>query len=373
MKLPLLQILSPFPASSTFISDEEFSHCVNLARQHGLEMLFYNRLKKHHSESNPFIDAYLKRNENAFLFSVARSMRQEVIEKDVVTALVTQRVPACIIKGNQIARSIYEDPNCRGSADIDVLIRTTDLIDADRIITAMGFKSENTLPLPFCIGRLHHIAYSNIKNKILLELHWDFGYPSYFDLTPDEIWKGIIGNESKDYSLTPETMVIMLLTHHFRHGFREIKILLDILWSLYRYDSIINWHNFTQRLITYGLVKTTAIILTQLDDLWHLNESPMQSFKILREQIASQPVHPSKYLLRYFKINIDHPSHKSADMQVSKLALDRTSNIVHAFVKIFFPRPRDIKYFYPGSRGWMLPFNYLRFFCWRVTKWNIFT
>lgn len=373
MKSLLAEILSPFPVSHLSISSPEFTRCQDLARLQGVEMLFYNRLKKHHSGSNPFIDAYLKKNENAFLFSVARSMRQEVIEKNVVTALVTQRVPACIIKGNQIARSIYEDPNCRGSADIDVLIRTTDLIDADSIITAMGFKTENTLPLPFCIGRLHHIAYSNIKNKILLELHWDFGYPSYFNLTPDEIWHGVIGNDANEYSLTPETMVIMLLTHHFRHGFREIKILLDILWSLYRYDSIINWHNFTQRLITYGLVKTTAIILTQLDDLWHLNESPLQSFKILREQIASQPVHPSKFLLRYFKINIDHPSHKSADMQVSKLALDRTTNIVHAFVKIFFPRPRDIKYFYPGSRDWMLPFNYLRFFCWRVTKWNIFT
>ncbi|MBN1471212.1 MAG: nucleotidyltransferase family protein [Syntrophaceae bacterium] len=371
MKSLLAEILSPFPVSHLSISSAEFPRCLDLARLHGVEMLFYNRLKKHHGGSNPFIDAYLKKNENAFLFSVARSMRQEVIEKDVVTALVTQRVPACIIKGNQIARTIYEDPNCRGSADIDVLIRTTDLKDADRIITAMGFTSENILPLPFCIGRLHHIAYSNIKNNILLELHWDFGYPSYFNLTPDEIWKGVIGSEAKDYSLTPETMVIMLLTHHFRHGFREIKILVDILWTLYRYDSIIHWGNFTQQLIKYGLVKTTAIILTQLDDLWHLNEGPLQSFKILREQITSLPVHPSKFLLRYFKIDIDHSSHKSTDMQVAKLALDRTSNIFYAFVKIFFPRPRDIKSFYPGSKAWMLPFNYLRFFCWRVTKWRV--
>lgn len=373
MKSPLAEILSPFHPSVIPITNEDFLRCVDLARRHNVEMLFYSRLRKHFSGTHSFIDDYLKLAERSYLFTVARSMRQEALEKELLAALAKESIPACIIKGNQIARTIYEDPNCRGSADIDVLIRTTDLLDTDRFISAKGFTRENTLPLPFCIGRLHHIPYCNIKNNALLELHWDFGYPSYFNLTPDEIWKGVEGNHTEGYYLTPENMVIMLFTHHFRHGFREFKILVDILWTFYRYDNIINWQNFTEQLTKYGLVKTTAIILNQLDVLWHLKEGPLNSFKVLHAQLAHIPIHPSKFLLRYFKINIEQPSYQSTDMQVAKLTLDKKSNIIYAFVKIFFPRPYEIKAFYPEAKKWMLPLNYLRFFFWRVTKWSVFT
>lgn len=335
-------------------------------------MLFYNRVKKHHSGSNAVIDAYLERNERAFLFSVARSMRQEVIEKDVLTSLGKQRIPACIIKGNEIARIIYEDPNSRSSADIDVLIQAKDLACADQTLQTMGFLRSDSLPLTFVTGRLHHLVYYNTEKVCHLELHWDFGYPSYFNMTPEDIWKDITGNPSDGYSLTPQNMIIMLLTHHFRHGFREFKILVDILWCFYRYDKVISWPTFAEKLRQYGLVKTTKIILDQMDELWRLNDGPLESFPILRRQLAKMPIRPPNFLQHYFRMDIENPTNKKTDMQMAKLVIDRKANVFYSFVKIFFPRPREIKAFYPKSGTWMLPVNYLKFICWRVTNFRIF-
>jgi len=375
VKFPLIEILSPLPVSAISINSKEFSRCVELARRHGVEMLFYSRLKKHYAGSNECIDDYLKQIEHSYLKAVARSMRQEVVEKEIVTALGKQRIPACIIKGNEIARVLHEDPNCRSSADIDVLIRTSDLIDADKILCNNGFMREDTLPLPFWIGRLHHAVYHNQKNDCLLELHWDFGVPLFFNLTPDEIWNGVVGSDAEGYSLTPESMVILLFTHHFRHGFRELKILVDIFWSFHRYDRIINWQEFAVKLKKIGLIKTALIILDQLDSLWRLSDGPLESFKILRERLASLPIHTPKFLLRYFKMDIEkeYESDNTMDMEMAKLVLDKKSKVLYSFVKIIFPRSQDIRGLYPGTSKLTLPLNYLRFICWRVTKWTVFT
>lgn len=368
MKSILADILSPFPPSVISITNEEFLRCVELARIHGAEMLFYSRLRKHFVGLHAFIDDYLKLTERSYLFTVARSMRQEALEKDLLTALTKESIPACIIKGNEIARVIYEDPNCRGSADVDVLIKTTDLINADKILCENGFTRNDSLPLLFVIGRLHHISYYNAKNGCLLELHWDFGFPLYFNLTPDEIWKGMEGNETEGYSLRPGNMVIMLFTHHFRHGFREFKILVDILWCFYRYENIIDWREFAEKLKKYGLIKTTIIILDQLDALWYLSDGPLESYKILRGQLASIPIHTPKYLLRYFQMDIENKKRKALDMQMAKFVLDKKSKVLYSFVKIFFPRPQDIKALYPEAGNWMLPFNYLRFISRRLKQ-----
>lgn len=364
----LTEILSPFPASGLSIDRAAFERAAALARRHGVEMLFYARLKKHYAGLHACIDEYLEKNYNGYLMAAARSMRQEAVEKGVMAVLARERIMACIIKGNTLARTIYEDLNCRSSADIDLLVRTGDLAAADKLLGEMGFLRHDSLPLNFVTKRLHHLVYSNDEKCIPIELHWDFGYPLYFNLTPDEIWKGVRGNEREGYFLTPENTVIMLLMHHFRHGFRELKILVDILWSFYRYEKMIDWRNFAGTLRKFGMIKTTVIILQQLDDLWGLRKDKLESLNILRQQMDVLPERPAKFLLRYFRINLEAKETGTLDMQMSKLVLDKKTNVLYSFAKIFFPKPQEIEAFYPGTGKWMLPVNYMRFIFWRVKR-----
>ena len=142
--------------------------------------------------------------------------------------------------------------------------------------------------------------------------------------------------------------------------------------AFYRYERVIDWRKFAEKLRKYGLIKTTIIILDQLESLWHLSEGPLESFMTLRKQLATFPIHTPKLLLNYFKMDIEKKTNKAPDMEIAKLVLDKKSKILYSFVKIFFPRPQDIKALYPNTGAWMLPINYLRFFFWRVTKSTIF-
>ena len=365
------KIISPFLADISKISDSEFTHCVELARRQGIEMLFYSRLNKHYKGEHKFVDEYLKAIKNNYLQSVARSMRQEALEKQIINSLAIKKIPACVIKGNAIARIIYLDSNCRSSGDIDVLIKVNDLIATNETLYQMGFIRSDLFPLAFAVGRAHHLVYDNAKKGCQIEMHWDFGYPLYFNLTPEQIWNGIVGNREEGYQLTPETMVVMLLAHHFRHGFRELKVLVDILWSIYSYDRIIDWHKFVQQLKGYGMIKTALITIHQLESLWNINEGRIKSLKSFKNSLQSMPIRPHRFFIWYFRMNIEEPKYKSPDMQIAKLVLDRKSKVLYSFLKIFFPRSEDIKAFYPETSKRMLPVNYLRFILWRLTKLDI--
>lgn len=368
MKSPLIEILSPLPESAVPLSSSELTACITLARRHGLEMLLYSKLKKHRSSSNVHIDDYLKQNENLFLKNAAISMWQEAAEREVVEALGKQGIPACIIKGNEIARTLYGDPNCRSSSDMDILIKTVDVINADNILAGDGYVREDSLPLPFWIGRLNHAQYRHTKHPYLVELHWDFGFPFLFELTSDDIWNGVVRNDAGGYVLTPEMTMIQLFIHHFKHGFREFKTLVDILWGFHKYDGIINWQEFAGSLKKIGLIKTTGIILAQLDSLWGLRGGPLKSFRILQEQLANTPLHTPAFFIRFFSMNIEkeHETDNARDKIMAKFVLDSWSKVLYSFTKILFPRPTDIRGLYPASRNAMLPVNYLRFICWRV-------
>ena len=374
MKSPLTDILSPTPAPTISLNSAELSTCVTLAQQHGLEMLLYSQLKKHYSGSNNYIDDYLSHNENRFLKNVNISMGQEAVEKDVVALLGKRGVPAGIIKGNEIARTLYGDPNCRSSSDIDILIKRADIASADSIFTGNGYRRTDSLPLLFWIGRLHHAQYQHSRHPFLIEVHWDFGVPFLFDINSDDIWNSVKRNNSGADVLSPEMTIMMLFIHHFRHGFREFKILVDIHWGLYKYDGIIDWQEFAGRLKKVGLIKSARIILAQLDSLWRLSDGPLKSFRILQEQLTHEPTPIAPFLLKFFRMDIgkDLKFSSAGDIIMARFVLDTWSKILYSFTKSFFPRPQEIKELYPASRNCMLPINYLRFISWRVKVWTGF-
>ena len=108
-------------------------------------------------------------------------------------------------------------------------------------------------------------------------------------------------------------------------------------------------------------MKTTAIILNQLDNCWPFNEGPLKSFKIIREQIALSPLHPSRFLLKYLKWTLR--SHCSPSLSWTEI-----QRLYILFIKILFPKSQEIKELYSDKSVLMLPVNYLRFICRRAKE-----
>lgn len=373
MNEAFLRLIGPFPFNTLLkISNSDLAEIKSSALKHNLLMLVLSRLNglKGSFAGNAAVERFLEEARGAYLSAVSVSMRQEAEEKRILDALSLADVPALVIKGNALARDIYGDPNCRPSSDSDILIRKRDAFIADRIVQSSGYAPESGLPLGYCIHRLHAAPYYKINGAVAVELHWNFTMPFFFNLTSEEIWEGVVSAGQGAYKLSPEMAVILLLIHHHSHSFRELRILVDLLWTMHRHDAIIDWKSFAARLKSIGLLKTAYITLSQLNGLWKESLNDMRSVAALSDWLAQAGFKKPVTLSRYFAPDKMTTEDIYKDRLVARFALDRLSNIVNSITRTLFPFPQAIKGLYNDERRWMLPYNYARYLSWRLKDWT---
>ena len=374
MKSLFLQLIQPFPpADLKHLKKEDLSGIKSLGVRHGLFPLMYGRLQQYvtkFSERQDIRD-FLRASEGLYLKSVARSVQQEAAGSTVISLLAENEVPSVVIKGNQIAREVYQDPNCRVSADIDILVRRGDAGKADALLLESGYIGEAGTPLIYCMSRFHHASYHHPEHDFLIEMHWNFGVPYFFSLSSEDIWRGGILRDPESTRLSPEMTLIMLLVHHHSHAFRELKILTDILWALYRYQDSINWHQFALKIRETGLVKTTLISLHQIKTLWEGIPDKIRSFQALEKEMKKTGHNVPESLLSYFQMDINSRTNDIyRDKFMARFALDKRSDMLLSFPKTLFPVPEAIRELYRDRRNWTLPLNYVRFIKWRMKDWT---
>jgi hypothetical protein len=299
------------------------------------------------------------------------SARQEAVENEVTSLLLQKGIPSMVIKGNRLANEIFQDPNCRVSSDIDILIHKVDAEKVDRILREQGYQGDTVAPVKYCLYRIHHAIYRHPGNNMLVEIHWHFGVPYFFRLTSDEIWREVGANDSGAMLLSPEMTLVMLLIHHHSHSFRQLKILVDILWTLYRYESVIDWRHFAMKIRKAGLVKTTLLSLHQIKTLWKKAPDDLKSFRALEREINNKGYTIPSIILSYFRMDINKDKARNIykDKLIARFVLDSRSDILLSFPKTLFPVPEAIRELYRDGRNWTLPLNYLKFITWRVKEW----
>jgi len=368
-----LRLVQPLPFKEPLqISKSDLSEIFSEARKHGVFALLYVQLRKYnnglaHARN---IRDYLEELGPLFLNNAVHSMRQEATEKELMGLLSEKGITAINFKGNAIAKDIYQDPNCRTSVDIDFLIKQSEAPRVDEIMSQAGYSRTNDKPVEFWLSRLHHAVYIHPRTRHIIEMHWNFAIPYLFNLSSEEIWNDVIYTDTGEARLSPEMILISLLIHHWIHAFSELKILLDVMWTLYRYEKEIDPYLFSKRLRKIGLVKTTRLSLNQMQGMFQESVKGMRVFPILKDELKSG--HKiSELLLSFFKIDIEKADLKPQNKGnlIIRFALDRWSVIIFSFVKTLLPFPGAVKELYNDRRNWFLPFNYLRFLTWRMRDW----
>ena len=372
-----LKLIQPFPLKSlSAINKDELSEIKSRGLKNNLLMLIYPQLQKYQDEisKNDYIKKFLAEIRPLYLRSVTRSIKQEAIEKDIIFLLQKKDVPAIVIRGNEIAREIYGKPYSRTSTDIDILIKLSDALLVDSILTDNKYSRNDSIPLKFWFHRLHHAVYYHPETNDIIEVHWNFVIPSFFSLSSEEIWREVIVTDENRLKLTPEMFLIMLLLHHHMHFFREFRILVDILWAFHKYEDVIDWNLFAQKIRKIGLLKVTLITLSQINDLWKESVHDMRSVLTLQQELENMGHRIPKFLLSYFQmdLNRDYFSKIYKDKLLARLALDKWSTIIFSYFKTLFPAPEAVKQLYGDRRNFTLPYNYIRFIKWRVKEWRGF-
>jgi len=370
-----LQLISPLPFTSPVkITKNDLNEIREQGMRHNLFQLIYSQLQKNQMFIFPqdLVNKFLKESKGLYLKGVTLSAKQEAVEKEVASLLSAKGIQSIIIRGNSLAKQLYSDLNCRTSTDIDILIRKSDVLSADSVLKENRYDRNDRIPLTFWLHRLHHAIYHYPGTSDIIELHWNFGIPSFFKLSSEDIWDEVTVTDSWQLRLTPEMLIIMLLVHHHMHSFRELKILTDIVWSLHKYKNIIDWHVFALKIRQIGLMKTTGITLKQIQMVWEEAVNEIPSIRGLQSEMQEMGYREPKALMSFFKLDFDsqYSFQNYQDKLIARFALDNLSTIIYSFMKTLLPFPRAVKDFYEDKRNWALPYNYLRFIRWRVKEWT---
>lgn len=368
-----LKLIQPALQDNNIDIDEKSLHeVVELSKKNNLLMLLYVQLRRYNDEGfkNTAIKEHLKKLKPIFLTNASRSVQQEIEEQKIIKLLNDNNIPALIIKGNEIAKEIYQDPNCRTSIDIDFLIKEADLLKSNEILKKSGYNRSDNKSLKFWSNRIHHAVYVGAETKSIFEMHWNFGIPSYFNLSSDDIWAEIKPAEGGQLKLSPEMILIMLIIHYTLHAYRDLKILVDILWAMKRYENLIHWQSFCKTLEKTGLVKATFITMTQMHTLWKDFIEQFQPYLQVIQELKKKGYKPPSFLVSYFRLDVENkkPYNHSKEQFFVRLTLDKWSLILLSFIKTFFPNPKAIKELYNDKRTWALPANYIRFIKERFKK-----
>lgn len=354
------------------IEKDQLAELWALSVKHNVAMLMYSRLRHFSAHLTPEAAVLLEGQRSGFLGGIARSIRQESEEYRLIDLLQQKGADACIIKGNNIARSIYGNPCSRSSSDIDILVRARDIVAVDKLLIMEGYDRYDNAPLPFWMERLHHAAYFSKTSGHTIEMHWCFGIPSFFDLTSDDIWKMTHRDGTGQIVLMPEMQVVQTLMHHHMHAFREMRSLVDLLWTFRTYADVIDWQQFTLRLKAIGLIKSTGITLNQLRELWGESCSSMRAVQDLEYACRSMGCPEPKMLIAYFRFDSSGSKqyYPLIDRLMARFALDRVAKVWFSLQKTILPSFRTILLLYGDDRIWMMPLHYLRFLAWRIKEWG---
>lgn len=370
-----LKLIQPGAFSAPFdIGEDELSEVIAEAKRHNLLSLIYSRVNRMKPVIPPgsALMKFLQNSRSLYMRGAACSMRQESVEQEIIRLLASRGIPALVIKGSSLARMIYEDENCRASVDIDILVKKKDIVAADAILGEMGYSAESEIPVQYCIHRLHHALYYHRNTDCHIEIHWNFAMPFLFNISSEEIWDETASTPDGLTALSPEMTLIMLLTHHHSHSFRELRILVDILWAFYKYDRVIDRGHLLRKLKEGGLVTTTFITLSQMKGLWNDLVSKIESIQFIVGKLDELDIRRSGFLFSYFTLKGDEdiPSSIYKDRFIARFALDRWSNIFLSISNTLFPVPDAIKGLYHDQRSRTLPLNYVKYLCWKIKDWT---
>lgn len=159
-----------------------------------------------------------------------------------------------VVKGI-VCRNLYSKPDCRISADEDVLIRSEEFEKCDAILLGEGYQRSDVdvenLP--------QEVGYRHPQKGVYIELHLalfaeESGAYGHLNKEFDEVFENCICEEiqgRKIWTLCPTEHLFYLICHsfkHFLHGGFGIRQVCDMIMMAEHYGKQIDWQKIQKDL-----------------------------------------------------------------------------------------------------------------------------
>lgn len=203
----------------------------------------------------------------------ARS-REFLAEMTMIAQCLRPHAPDLVfLKGPLLARRLYGDLGTRAIADVDLLVRGSEVESVERALIARGYERVSAVPISKSIARAftHHFAYR--RERVLVEVHWVLQRHAGLRIDHDALRArsesvDVEGTTFRAAALGDELVLQTLSTFtDLQLGVARLRSVVDQYALLRRLDPEVSWHAYVAERQAEGLGRITVAILGLVLDL----------------------------------------------------------------------------------------------------------
>jgi hypothetical protein len=344
-------------------SKVDWDHLIATAQRHALLPLMHHHLSKSQLDLVP--PAHAKHLKTVFQENVARNLVLMNELQSIAHSLQSGGVESFPFKGPVLGLIAYDDPGLRQSADLDIVVRPTDVEKAWKCLTTRGYRLSRRLDprqAEFLVARQHNIAFARDEGRLLIELHWRIA-PRLFarGFGAEDLWSrlkttNVKGVELK--SLPVEELLMTLCVHGARHLWERLSWVTDLAAVISATDEI----HWTELLAMAKRTQTERILLVGLQLAKQLLHAPLPPeiskaiaddamIATLVENLTNRICGPeaNSSFRQTFKCNLQMRTGWSARLRYCRFAMSPTDGELE-----LMSVPRGFNFLYYALRPWRL-------------------
>lgn len=215
---PLLTLLRGEPLDG--ISEQEWTAALDLAGRENLLPWIAARLTAAGSWGPQLTERLRQVRHNARISAFLWTARLRAM----LAEFHGRGIPVVSLKGPWLAERLYGDAALRNYSDLDLLVRRSDLTQAEDLLSESGFE-----PAPWS----DNYERSWRRGSILIDLHHDVENPLAFDFRIAEVWRRC---RHAEFHGVPARLLgsaderLFLCLHSMRHHFERLSLILDLVF-----------------------------------------------------------------------------------------------------------------------------------------------
>lgn len=285
--------------------------------------------------------------------------------KKVLIVLSKNKIAVVLLKGADLANSIYPSHALRPMSDLDILVMEKDFNNALELINDLGYHEYLPEVLPNFNRAISHHAHLKKESAIgiVLELHWILvATPAFRHAVSMEwFWENIRPiqewNDSdpldRVYGLNPTANLMYLSAHQMiQHGGENASLrwMLDLHRLIIKQGKEINWQMLAAQAGEFGWSSALQAALQSVEDIFG---TPLPVG--VCDQLSVN-TNETSALVR--SKSVISPTHTIAEWK--KMRSLRWGGRLRFIAAMVFPSPAYMRWRYPSKSDWSLPVNYLK-------------
>jgi hypothetical protein len=158
-----------------FVADDSARRFFEAAARHGVQPLVARQLRRGILSNAP--DALQQAMARSAVQQAAVEQRLAAEIRRVVDALADAGVPSLLMKGAALAYSHYPHPCLRPRADTDLIVRSSDLPTASRVLEKLKYEALNVTTGDLVLHQRSYARTDRLGIRHLYDVHWKLAAP----------------------------------------------------------------------------------------------------------------------------------------------------------------------------------------------------